>query len=513
MKTTAAAAAQTHARRRRGLMALSGLEMALFLAGVIVVAWAIGVFDRAIFDDEVLTLRLADRFDLAGVFNATSTGYGAHGPFGYSLYEAVSFLPVNGMRLLSLLMSATAFALGLDLTLAALDHPRGAERYLIFGAFGLFPLLHGAGDALRSYPLTALMVGIFLWLYFKHDAPGIIGGAALGAAASTTVTPVIPYLAFAWRRYGKQRRFGRADVVFHVALLVVGLPGIANYLQAKDGSGVAFGNVIEATGTFFVGLLGGMRVGLSLSPLLLPLMAAAVYLTWTAWRNRGKIGTLAHSIVVAALVMLVLSLVMAFLSDVSRARTYLFAVPYFIGAVVIGAHLMRDQMRVVGVTIASFVLAIGAFAANYHDSVAPLKRNLAIPYTNAADFVQSNAQGDTLVLSSDVVLGYELASSGMCVIADRFRVEELEASPMYLPQLPACFTGDVASYATVIAIESLPFSIAPALVELGEATTASLRPVAVARFGEDRDTAVKRVLTGEDLPRFIVTITVYRADA
>jgi hypothetical protein len=133
----------------------------------------------------------------------------------------------------------------------------------------------------------------------------------------------------------------------------------------------------------------------------------------------------------------------------------------------------------------------------------PFKRNLAVPYGDIIDFVERNKAGDTLVLSTDPIVPWELSKGvdpGLCV--------------SYFFQDPTCFTP-ARSYRSVFVIggynnrsahEPVMQRFAARVAEL----TAGREKIAELGVGHDEDAALKTWLTGVPLDRVILTVDLYR---
>ena len=126
-----------------------------FLALVFVLAWPFGIFDRFPFDDEIGTLDLIARYSPSELIVTRLGEYDITPPISYLNFQVlVHFgVPIWGMRLVSLIMSAIAFLLILDLTLAMVCSRDKIVRLATMFLFISFPLLYGVGDALRWWPV------------------------------------------------------------------------------------------------------------------------------------------------------------------------------------------------------------------------------------------------------------------------------------------------------------------------------------------------------------------------
>ena len=178
------------------------------------------------------------------------------------------------MRLVSLIMSEIAFLLILDLTLAMVHSATKIVRLATMFLFLSFPLLYGVGDALRWYPAFAVFVASFFWLELRRGRPTMLGGMLLGLAAATNFLAIIPYFAFATRRYLWRRSFDiRIDGPFHLVLASFAAPGLIAFAMivadatktGEDTSGfLHFSTPISGLvgiAQAGLGFLGGYRIG------------------------------------------------------------------------------------------------------------------------------------------------------------------------------------------------------------------------------------------------------------
>src|SRR5689334_20956488 len=169
------------------------------------------------FDDEIATLLHIEpdaARELIENFPATTD---VHPPFSYLIFYGLRQLEFSdaAMRLYSLLLTALALALCQILVLTWVSQrdpsgkPAAPTRMVAVLIFGLMPLAVSQGDALRWYPIFALLIVSFVVLYLapRHDWPRLWSAAALGLAASTDFSAALTVPPFLIYRHLLQRRF------------------------------------------------------------------------------------------------------------------------------------------------------------------------------------------------------------------------------------------------------------------------------------------------------------------
>lgn len=164
------------------------------------------------FDDEIATLSKIDpdaARELVLSFPATDD---IHPPLSYALFCGLRQLGLSdaGMRLCSLAMTALALLLCQLLVLWWIAQPtaQSRRRRPVF-MFGLMPLALSQGDALRWYPVFALLSALFVTLYLApREGPAQLwSSVALGLAASIDFSAVLLVSPLLIYRYALERRF------------------------------------------------------------------------------------------------------------------------------------------------------------------------------------------------------------------------------------------------------------------------------------------------------------------
>jgi hypothetical protein len=176
-----------------------------------------GRFWRFPFDDEIATLSKIEpdavRAFIAG-FPATDD---IRPPLSYAVFYVLRQLGFSdaGMRACSLATTAAALLLIQLLVLIWISRRDGrlppvASRFLAVLIFGLGPLAVSQGDALRWYPVFALLFALVVTLYLvPRDGPAQLwsGVVALGLAASTDFSAALIAAPLMLYSYALQRRF------------------------------------------------------------------------------------------------------------------------------------------------------------------------------------------------------------------------------------------------------------------------------------------------------------------
>ncbi|MBL8673498.1 MAG: hypothetical protein JNL07_01315, partial [Rhodospirillales bacterium] len=402
----------------------------------------------------------------------------------------------------AMVLTIAAFGIVLDLTLRRLDPGDRAVRRAAIAAFVACPLLYGAGDSLRWYPVFAALAAVFVAVWSRAGRPTILAGALLGLAASTSFLAVVPGVVMMMRRYAFQRRFERArDVPFIVATLMCASPGLITFWNAATKAGeVRDGSALVAPLTLALGFFGGGRLGLSPAPAMLPYMAvatlaiAALALRWlradrdhAATARSGELARAAVSFVaLSAIVMAALGL--------SQPRALLFVAPFVCAAIVL-ALPRAPSLRVV--VVAALALPTTLVVATTLPTTYPFKRNLAIPMTEVMAWIDAEAPADAAFVTSEPVVEYLLDRRGRCVVGR-------------MGAARACGAARLAAAGAVVVLRDHTFEDVPQLRDAADRAARERRPVLTATFGLDRDAALKSRLTGVALTPWILRAELWR---
>jgi hypothetical protein len=469
------------------------------------------------FDDELFTLTLAERGHSAlDVLDFFLAGRDIQPPLAdvafYLLHHAGLSDPQ--MRLCSLAMTAVALGLVHCLALAIVTErtqapARPTTRLIAVLLFGLCPLALGVGDAIRWYPLFALLFAVFLTAYLAATNTTVrLGSAvALGLAASTNFIAVVVVVAFLLYRYGLERQFRSSfDIAYWIVFSVFACPGLISAVSIvlrppQDIGFHQFGSgPFQAIAIDVLGFFGGDVVGVSQVWLILP---AALIAAWALVRaiDRTRPSAPAH------LLLLTVAATVAFaLFGFSKPRAFLYLAPV-VAAIVTLFLDRRVADRAIGATVLLVALVLVAplgTVANLNHATAPFKRNAAIPYEDILDFIRTNQAGSALIASTDEVaawvLSHEDPRDGRCV--------------SYAVREAACFAADRHFDSIfVISGHSNQFRNPRFMNRLDAAlqrVLAGRTKVAEIHVGRDADAALKSRLTGVPLDDFILKVELYK---
>lgn len=462
------------------------------------------------FDDELIALMPIERSQSAlELLSYYLKGGDIHPPLSFLLFYELEHLGFSeaAMRLCSLAMTALALALFHLLALTLLVRRARAAvapttRLIAVLLFGLSPLAIGQGDAIRWYPLFAMLVALFttLYLFGGNSATRLWSAVALGLAASTNFIAIIVAIPFALYRYGLQRQFRAAfDIAFGLVVLVFASLGIVSAYSifvARLGGvmrtefGVA---VAQAILTNVLGFFGGDALGVSQAWVIVPVVAISA-LAMFSLIDRKQPADAAHLL----LLMFAATLLMV-LSGFAKPRSFLYLAPVL--AALLTLFLDRQaRNRSPGVALLTPVAAI----ANINSGSHPFKRNSAIPYQSILDFIETNESGKVLIVSSDPVVPWVLRHrqdhDRRCVSYFLNERECLAAPPRY----DSIFV--IVGHSDRSADAAFMRKFDGAVSEL----TAGRRKAATIHAGVDADADLKSRLTGVVLDSHILTVDLYR---
>jgi len=472
---------------------------------------------RSPFDDEVSTLAYVEQSrsigELSGIVGA---GIGFHPPLLFLYLHALHRLGLSeaGMRLVSLMMTGLSLTLTQLLTLAMIARHtdgivRPSTRLLAALLFALSPLAIGVGDAIRWYPLFALLIALFLLLYVAggHQLTKLASAVPLGLAASTNFIALAAVGPFLLYRYVLERRirpaFDAAYWLLFSMFACLAAPKALS-LASHDLPRIArseFGDgPLRAVATDVLGFFGGNAVGIGQAWVVIPI---ALMTGWAALSavNRERRDDPTH------LVLLMLGgMLLMMLAGFAKPRSFLYLAPAI--AMILTLFMDRKSSeRKTGrwLLMTALILAPSAGAiANVTHSTRPFKRNAAIPFGQVLDFIRTNEKGRTLIISSDPVVVWELRH-------DRPRDQRCVT---YFGDRRSCFASD-RQYDSIFVISgnSNRSSDAGSMTQFAvrlDALLAGRRKVAELHAGRDDDAALKTWLTGVPLDEFILSVQLYR---
>ena len=464
------------------------------------------------FDDEIYTLSTVAHYSalqLAFVYPGQAD---VHPPLSYLLFAGLQHLGLSesGMRLFSLMMTALALALFQLLALTMIAR-HGAiaplSRLIAVLLFGLCPLAVSQGDALRWYPLFALLIALFVTLYLVggNGAARLGSAVALGLAGSTNILAGTVALAFAIYRYVLERRWRAAfDLPFWAVTALVGSLGIYTVLSLLL---ARFGQVgrqlddslVRAALTDALGFFGGDALGVSQAWIVVPAAAIAA-LAALAAIDRKRPEQPAH-----LLLLMLGAAALTIVPGFDKPRSFLYLAPavtllltLFVDRQVREGRLGR-ALLLAGLLVAGNVATIANIAHNAH----PFKRAAVIPYQSIVDFVDHNGSGRVLVISTDPVIPWVLSQ----------RRDSARCAGYFL-QARACLDGGQ-HYDSIFVVhghsdKSGNAALMRHFAAISDAATAGRHKMATLFAGRDEDAALKSRLTGVALDKTLLTVDFYR---
>jgi hypothetical protein len=484
--------------------------MAFLFASVSIMAGRVWRFP---FDDEIATLSKIEpeaAREIIATFPATDD---IHPPFSYLLFYGLRQLDFSDatMRLCSLLMSCVALALCHVLVLRWLSWREDAgklpspTRIVAVLTFGLMPLAVSQGDALRWYPIFAVLIALFMVLYLepRDERRRLWSAVPLGLAASTDFSAALIVPPFLLYRHVLQRRF-QWPFDFPYWLIVAAGAAIgfcsAYYIFAYRMQAVQAefsGGVIRSVLTDVLGFFGGDALGVSQAWIVLPL-AIVFALAAIGEIDRQKPGKPVHLL----LLMLSAPVLMA-LVGFATPRSFLYLAPVVAALITMffdrqlqQGHLQRAIAAVV-ITLATSVAAIANLISGTH----PFKRNSVVPYQAIIDFIDHNATGSALVISTDPVVPWVLQGAENRCAGYFFDVRRYLQSGRRYDSIFLIFGHNDRSDSIALMNNFQAF--------VGELTVGRTKRASMPA-GHDTDAALKTRLTGVPLDPAILTVDFYR---
>lgn len=484
----------------RGIRAIGGVAYIGISFGLALVCHRVG---RPPFDDEVLTLNAIDGKSYGAIARFYLDGGDVQPPLSFLWFRLLQSLDLSlaVQRALSFALAAAGFAFVLDLVWRRLPRRSLGAELLTLALFLGAPLLYGAGDALRWYPLFTFLTAASLWCVFVAGRPTLTGAVLLGLAADTAYLAVLPALAYAIWRYAVERRLDPVrDLGFWLLTGLVAVPGLVSFFAAHDVLTSQFAtSSVMSFGMDIVGLAGGTILGLTQSVLAIPLLLVLAIGLWSAFAapGRGYGGDIRGF---GGLLMAGVFLLAVLGHD--KPRSFLFALPWLCAVASLGGAAWRRPLGLAGPAMAAsaVVVAFLMLAGPYNDR--PFRRAAVVPVDAIVDYVRAQAAHRTLIVSTEPVSGYRLAAGAdpatRCVY-----VRALGG-----PCRPKA--GD--DFATVIVIDDGSLARDGETARLVADFAGGRPPLESRRFGLDRDAALKSWLTGMAFTDYLVQVSVYRRD-
>jgi hypothetical protein len=472
------------------------LGFAGFVVTALAIGWLSGRFDQRIFDDEVLSLIAIEANSYGGLIEFYLAGRDVHPPLPFLWLRFLTDLglPIWLQRVVALALASAGFAFILDLVWRRLPLDARASRGLSVIFFLGAPLLYGMGASLRWYPLLVLPVAFAMWSALQANRPTIAAAVGFGLAANLSFLAAIPAAAYMIWRYLFRREFDvKRDGLFLGLTALLALPALIAFFRSTGNLPLQLdANVIVALGTTALGMLGGYGLGLTQSVIAIPLafvMLIGLFAALINWRR-----TIQQDLLVISLLILLFCLALA-LAGFAKPRSFLFAVPFLLTATVLGCASLswrRWHAAATGVTALTITLP-ALFLLNANDR--PFKRNLYIPDAQVLTAIRQHAPKETsLIVSSEPSLAWQLRRDGYCVINR---------------SLPANCERKTA--ATIVLVDDGTFVLRRGL-SAGAPALTEYKLVHQQLFGEDEDGPTKTFLAGRLVPKWLVSVAVYRRD-
>lgn len=290
------------------------------------------------FDDEIYTFRVIERFSALKLLRVYPSGSDVHPPLSYILFRVLQDFGFSepAMRLCSLAMTASALALLHLLALTLMARRNGGtvaapSRLIAVLLFGLSALAVSQGDAIRWYPLFAVLIALFVTLYVFAGN----GAARRGRAARACVIdelsrdPRDPAVAARPLRLAAEVLSGLRSGFLAGGGAVCGFEfplglfaGISPFCRGRK-SGP--GSIVQAALTDLLGFFGGATLGISQAWIVVPAIAIAA-MAMAARVERQQPASPVHLL----LLMLAADALMAVVGF-AKPRSFLYLTPILAG--------------------------------------------------------------------------------------------------------------------------------------------------------------------------------------
>jgi hypothetical protein len=482
-----------------------GLSVSIFIFASL----AAGRIYRWPFDDEVFTLRIIARYPLVELTRRLLNAIDVHPPLSYVLFALGRYagMGASQLRWMSISFTAGALAIWHWLSLESIyakAQLSAATRILISMLFGLTPMAVSQGDALRWYPLLALLSSVTFLTYLLAGSRWYLCGISLGLAADAETLAVLVLLPIAVERYCFRRKIDwREDGAFAVLTGTFALPSIITFINIARYHPISpqtTPGLLRRVFDTALGLFGGLTLGVSQVWLAVIGAIAIFYFAYQAIAFSRE-NELAQRILRLALVLAIEAGILA-LAGLSEPRVFLFATPMMTSVMAIGfvaATLSSPELSAFMYAL-PFVVSLFVIGG-LRRTTTPFKRNSAIPFDEVVDFVRTNQRGYTVVLTSDATVATSVDAPDLC--ADFYQSWSHSWSE------PRCDKNDRIN--TVIVIKGSPLNEQDISWRDGMSTAISGKQlIAGAHFGRDDDAALKSRLTHTQLSSAILEASLYR---
>jgi hypothetical protein len=383
-----------------------------FLVGVIFVVLAIlsGRVFRSAFDDEIFSLNLIGTADSSlGLFSELLHAIDVHPPLSYLFFYLLSHIGIgeHGLRLASVLVSALAAVVAHRVLCLMVPPQRPlsvSDRVVPIIMLASTPLLVSQGDAIRWYPLFALLFILTLYAYMREPR-GVYSSALCGLLASTSF---LGFLVFPLLELDRVSKIGWKIHLRPIALRtslfsVIALPGLITLWNGLTNdahrylAGQLGGNVVVAAVTTAIGFFGGNSLGLAQSLAILPIGILVLYILYRSVSDPTSRPLALNFAALFVLLAIGFSKPRSF-SYLALLMTLLMSYRWIVDA----SPNFRYAIGVIGLATPLMVVA------NIKWNETPYKRNAVIPVEEIVRFARFNSAPGDVIVVSDPVLNWNL---------------------------------------------------------------------------------------------------------
>jgi hypothetical protein len=247
----------------------------------------------------------------------------------------------------------------------------------------------------------------------RNEWQRVWSAVALGLAASTDFSAALIVPPFLFYRHVLQRRFRWSfDLSYWLIVAAGAAVGFGSayfvFIYRMPAVRAEFGGGVRAVLTDVLGFFGGDALGISQAWIAVPVVVI-VALAVACEIDRQKPAKPIH----LPLLMLSAPILMA-LAGFATPRSFLYLIPLVAGLITMyfDRQLRQGNVRsAISIVVFSAAVSVSAIA-NLISTTHPYKRNSVIPYQAIFDFIDQNANGRALVLSTDPVVPWVLRAAG-----------------------------------------------------------------------------------------------------
>jgi hypothetical protein len=372
---------------------------------------------RSAFDDEIFSLDLiADAHGFMQLFNELLGAIDVHPPASYIFFYALARAGIGerGLHFANVLVSAAAAVVAHRILYLMLPENRVLavpDRVVPIILLSSTPLLLSQGDAIRWYPLFALLFVSSLYAYLR--ARGGLAAALCGLLSSTNFLGFLVFPLLEVDRLSKNNwRMQWRPFASRAALFgIFALPGFITLWNGmthdahKYLAGQVGHNIFVAAFMTAIGFFGGNSLGLLQSAAALPIGVLAIYILYRSIRDPASRPLALNFAALFALLAIGFSKPRSF-SYLALSLTVLLSYRWIVEA--------NPKYRyLIGIIGLATPLAV---VANIKWNETPYKRNAVLPVEEIVRFASYNAgQGDVIIVSDPVLYRNLHGSLSACV--------------------------------------------------------------------------------------------------